>query len=70
MAKWIRILAPDWLCEARTFPRCDAAATWEEDRTADQISKRLLPALRCDDHLPSDAEKIAEDEPEPMEAAK
>ena len=61
MSKWIQIKEPDWLCEARTMPRCNTPASWEEERTPEQVRDRYLPELRCDQHLPSDAEKITEE---------
>lgn len=64
MARWIRIETPDWNCTVRGG--CDTPAEWEEDRTKEQIAKRELPALRCERHLPSDADKI---EPEPEQEA-
>lgn len=57
---WIKINDPDWHCEARGTG-CTKPATWEEDRTPEQIRDRYLPELRCDDHLPSDAVKITQE---------
>ena len=58
MARWIRIETPDWNCEARCYPRCERFATWEEYRTTEQVRAKHMPELRCDQHLPTDAEKI------------
>jgi hypothetical protein len=65
-SRWIRILAPDWLCEVRGG--CDTSAEWEEDRSPEQVRDRVLPLLRCERHLPSDAIKL-EDEAEPEREA-
>lgn len=67
LTKWIKIIEPGWNCTVRGG--CNKPATWEEDRTTAQILARELPALRCDEHLPSDAIKLDEDEAQPMEGA-
>ena len=69
MTKWIRIKEPDWHCEAQVSPFCPRLATWEEERTREQVISRVLPALRCDDHLPSGAIKLDENEAEPQKEA-
>lgn len=69
MARWFKIKQPDWHCEARVSPFCGNLAVWEEDRTREQISKRVLAALRCEQHLPSDAIKVDENEAEPEKEA-
>lgn len=62
MARWFRIHTPDWSCE---HTGCHDAATWEQDRTPEQIKNRELAELRCDKHLPADAIKLdAEKQPE------
>lgn len=66
MGRWYRILQPDWNCEAKVSPFCMKPATWEEERTAEQIAKRELPALRCGDHIPTNAVKVDHEETEPQ----
>lgn len=67
MARWYRILQPDWHCEAKVAPFCGRLATWEEERTGEQIKRRELAPLRCDEHLPTDAVKVDPDEDEVTE---
>lgn len=58
MGRWIRIETPYYNCEVRTYPRCECPAIWEEYRTKEQVRSKYMPELRCEQHLPTGAEKI------------